>query len=512
MKITFIYPDVIGSANYGGIFNVGIGLLSSVLKDAGFSTSLIHITQTVSKEKFLDYLKRENADLYAFSTTTPMFDFVSDWAGWIKEYDRNKPVIVGGVHAILNPDDILRNAAVDFVCTGEGEDALLELCNALKQKKNTSDIDGIWSKVEDRIIKTKKRPLIKNLDKIPFADRTLFNYKNLMEGREQMFFVMASRGCPYNCPYCCNQSLRESMAEHQSWVRFRSVDNVIQEIRSVIKLYPETKFIGFYDDILALKKDWFREFTQKYKKRINLPFRCNMRANYLAKEEITRMMSEAGCRRVIIGLESGNEGLRNGILQRNMSDDVLLEGGRLCKQYGIELATFNMVGLPGEGAKEILDTLKLNARLNADFTYTSIFYPFPKTSLHKLCQEKDLLTDRVITDYVEGSSLNFDTVTMARIIFVRNFFRPLMNLYRIIYKLPNRIGKTAENILDSILSSRITALSVFFCANALFRQIRENKLFAAIVNNIKRIGKQRKIHLFNSSIKTDRRLSMKKFL
>ncbi|MCK5285571.1 MAG: B12-binding domain-containing radical SAM protein [Alphaproteobacteria bacterium] len=503
MKITFIYPDVIGSANYGGIFNIGIGLLSSVLKKEGFETSLMHITQPVTQDKFTLYLKGEKADLYAFSTTTSMFNFVKEWAGWIKDFDKKIPVLVGGVHAILSPDEVLAVAAVDYICIGEGEDAIKELCHVLAQGKDTLSIESIWSKSNGKINRTAVRPFISDLDEIPFADRTIFNYKNLMEGREQMFFVMASRGCPYNCPYCCNKSLRESISENQDWVRFRSVDNVIEEIRLVIKLYPQTKFIGFFDDILALKKDWFKEFTQKYKQQINLPFRCNMRANYLAKEEITSMMHEAGCRKVIIGLESGNEGIRNGILERNMSDDVLLKAARLCKKYKIELATFNMVGLPGEGAKEILDTIKLNARLNVDFTYTSIFYPLPKTSLHKLCEDEDLLTDRVITDFVEGSLLNFDKATLARIIFVRNFFRPLMNQYVIIYKLPGKISKFFENVLDSILSSKIVALTLFSFANAVFRLIRENKLFAGIINNIKRAGKKRKISLFNSSVKTD---------
>ncbi|MBU1044912.1 MAG: B12-binding domain-containing radical SAM protein [Candidatus Omnitrophica bacterium] len=501
MKITFIYPDVIGSANYTGIFNLGIGLLSGVLKKAGFQTSLIHISQPITKIDFIRQLKRENADLYAFSTTTPMFNFVQDWAQWIKENDPSKLILVGGVHAILNPEEVFSCPAVDFVCTGEGEYPILALCNALKHKQAVQGINGLWTKEKGKIIKTPNQALIKDLDQLPFADRTIFNYKNLMEGKEQMFFVMASRGCPYNCPYCCNQSIRESIAENQSWVRFRSVDNVIQEIQQVLKLYPQTKFIGFYDDILALKKDWFAEFTEKYKKYIKLPFRCNMRANYLAKEEITRMMYEAGCRRVIIGLESGNEGLRNGILQRNMSEAVILESGRLCKKYGIEFATFNMVGLPGEGAAEILDTVKLNARLNADFTYTSIFYPFAKTALHALCEDKKLLTDRIITDYVEGSMLDFDHPTICRIIFVRNFFRPLMNLYRLIYKLPKRIKKYAEKIIDLFLGSKIIAVTLFAAVNFLFATVRDNKILAGFINWLKRIGKSRKISMFNSSLK-----------
>lgn len=501
MKITFIYPDVIGSANYTGIYNLGIGLLSAVLKQAGFKTDLIHISQPITKGDFIKQLEQTEADIYAFSTTTPMFNFVSQWAGWIKEHDQNKLIIVGGAHAILNPEEIFKTKAVDFVCNGEGEYSLLELCNALNQKQPVNTIAGIWSRQDDKIVKTPNRPLISDLDQLPFADRTIFNHKQLMEGKEQMFFVMGSRGCPYNCPYCCNQSIRQSIADQQTWVRFRSVANLIAEIQSVLKLYPQTKFIGFYDDILALKKEWFAEFTEKYKNRIKLPFRCNMRANYLAKEEITKMMYEAGCCRVIIGLESGNEALRNGILQRNMPDQIILEAARLCKKYNIEFATFNMVGLPGEGAKEILDTVKLNARLKSDFTYTSIFYPFAKTALHALCEDKNLLTDRIITDYVEGSMLDFDHPTICRIIFVRNFFRPLMNLYRLIYKLPKSIQKIAEKIADVFLGSKITAVILFALANFLFSTVRDNKILAGFINWLKRIANLRKISLFHSRVK-----------
>ncbi|MFH1063143.1 MAG: radical SAM protein [Candidatus Omnitrophota bacterium] len=352
MKIAFIYPDVIGSANYTGIYNLGIGLLSSVLKNNGFNTSLIHISQPIGKNDFIKYLEKENADVYAFSTTTPMFSFVQEWAGWIKEHNQKKIIVVGGAHAILNPEEIFKTLAVDFVCTGEGEYSLLELCVALKQKQPVNNISGIWSRQGDKIIKTPQRLLTTDLDQLLFADRTIFKHKQLMEGKEQMFFVMASRGCPYNCPYCCNQSIRQNVAGQQPWVRFRSVDNVIAEIQAVLKLYPQTKFIGFYDDILALKKDWFAEFTEKYKTQIKLPFRCNMRANYLAQEETTKMLYEAGCCRVIIGLESGNEALRNGVLQRNMPDQIILEAAGLCKNIILNSRLLIWSDYPGKGQKK----------------------------------------------------------------------------------------------------------------------------------------------------------------
>lgn len=269
-------------------------------------------------------------------------------------------------------------------------------------------------------------------------------------------------------------------------------------------MYPSTKYIGFYDDILALRKDWFKKFTDYYKTQIKLPFRCNMRANYLAQEETTKMMHDAGCRRVIIGLESGNEYVRNEILKRNMSERILLEAGRLTKKYGIELATYNMLGLPGENFSAVLDTVKLNAKIGADFIFGSIYYPYPKTILHQLCEEKGLLTDRIVTDYVEGSALNFNALTHIRILFVRNNLRLLVNVYKCIYRLSGAFKTYGEKLFDAILSSRILAFTVFAFANWLFKNVRENKILATLINKIKRIGKRKKISHFLSGFKENK--------
>ena len=489
MKVTFIYPDLIGSANYGGVFYPGIGSLSGVLKEAGHQTSMIHITQPITREDFLRSVEKEDAVLYVFSCTTMMSGFVKELSGWIKSKDKTKLIIVGGVHAFLAPEELISIDSVDFVCVGEGEYALRDLCSALLEGRDVSSIPNLWSKHNGRIFRNAPRPLISDLDSLPFPDRTIFNYKKLMEGREEMFFFMASRGCPYGCPYCCNHALRDIYNDPDSWVRIRSVENVIREIKLVLENYPSTKYVAFFDDILALRKDWFRKFTEHYKDQIGLPFRCNMRANYLADEETVKMLSEAGCGRVIIGLESGNEYVRNKIIGRNMPESILIEAGKLCKKYRIELATYNMLGVPQESFSAMLDTVKLNAKIKADFTYVSIYYPFPKTALYELCKKKNLLTDRIVTDYVEGSVLNFDRFTHIRILFIRDYFRPLMSVYRLIYSIPAGLSSYFERIFDSILSSKILAVTIFSFADWFFKAVRENRILASCINRIKRMAK-----------------------
>jgi len=485
MRVVFVYPDLIGSADYGGIYYLGIGILSGVLKQAGYETALVHITQPTAAAEVARQILKQTPDLIAFSSTTPMFSVVQEWAHAAKQQLPHIPIIVGGVHAILHAEAVSAVPDIDFVCIGEGEDALPELCRALTGGGDTAGIANIWSKKDGRVMRTPLRPIISDLDRIAFADRQLFDYPRLMEAREAMIFVMASRGCPYSCPYCCAESLRNLLAGKRSWVRFRSVANVIAEIQAALAVFPRTKFIGFYDDILALDTEWFKEFSVKYKKEVGVPFRCNMRANLMG-EEIVRLMHEAGCRRVILGVESGNEYVRNAILKRGMSEDVLLAAARRCKRYGMELVTNNMIGLPGESARAVLDTVKINARMDVDFTYTSIFYPFPKTALYDVAAAQGLLTGRVITDFVEGSTLNFDPLTITRLVFVRNFFRPLMNLYKSVYRLPRRIAAILERLLDGLLTALPTVALVFPPANAMFRLVRENRVLAAIVNRFKK--------------------------
>jgi hypothetical protein len=217
-----------------------------------------------------------------------------------------------------------------------------------------------------------------------------------------------------------------------------------------------------------------------------------MRASYVAQEDITRMMHEAGCRRIIIGLESGNEYIRNTVLRRNMPEAQLREAGRMCKTYGIELATFNMVGLPGETVRMALDTVKLNARLGTDFIYTSLFYPFPQTELHALCAREGLITERVITDYLEGSALKFPRLLLAQFIFIRNFSPLLMHLYKSIFTLPAAASRRAEALLDALLSSRLTAVVVCLPVNLGYFLVRENRALATLRNLVLRwFGRER---------------------
>ncbi len=347
MKVTFIYPDILEAGpTWGGCFYQGVGLLSSVLKKMNHNTSLIHITKRINKTEFIEAVYQRASDLIAFSSTTIMFPYIKEWAGWLAEERLGIPVICGGIHPTIYPEHAISVKGIDMICIGEGEESIAELCNKMAKGEDYRAIDNIWIKEKDKIYKNGIRRLISDLNDIPFADRGIFDYKNMCMEKEGRAQILASRGCPFNCSYCCHHVLRKIYKGKGKYVRFRTINNVVNEIQEIIKLYAFINSIFFADDLIWLNKKWAKALFKEYKQRIGLPFSCNGRAD-LIDQDMASALKEAGCDEVHIGVESGNDYIRNEILQRNQSQGQIINAFSICRKVGIKiLYSFNMVGMP----------------------------------------------------------------------------------------------------------------------------------------------------------------------
>jgi radical SAM superfamily enzyme YgiQ (UPF0313 family) len=281
--------------------------------------------------------------------------------------------------------------------------------------------------------------------------------------------MMVSRGCPYRCTYCCNEALRGVYRGLGKSVRFRSVPLVIAELRHVLESYPFIQRFVFDDDILPLRRDWFREFARSYAEEIGRPFACNLRPN-LTDEEIVTLLQEAGCEEVRFGIESGNDQVRNDLLNRELSREEIVRAFDLCHQAGMKVFSFNIVGFPGETVQQMLDTVKLNAAVRADVTRVTIFYPYQRTQLYEVSKEAGLLTDRVVIDYATDTVLGFDKVHRNRVVFIRRYFPILAKLYRWAQRRPAFV----ERWLDGFLSARCTTVTLFYAFNKIYDWVRGN--------------------------------------
>ena len=462
MKITLVYPDMAYMTTSPGYYYHGIGYLAAVLKQRGHAVSLLHITKPINKEEFCqrlaDQLLGDGQDMVAFSATTNRFPYVETWSKWIKE-NFSAFIICGGVHPTLNPDSAIQAQGIDAICVGEGENAIVDLCNRLQAQQDISSIPNIWVKRGGKTHANPPRPLIQNLDTLPFPDRAIFDYPSLYHEVMGEASVMASRGCPYDCYYCCNRALSQ-IYKGQRYVRFRSVANVISELKQILTCYPFVRKFAFDDDVLPLKQDWFEQFAFEYRKEIGLPFNCNVWPG-LVTEKLAKLLKEAGCHQVQMGIESGDPWIRSHVINRHISDKQIITAFKLCSNLGIKVYTYNMVGLPYESMKEILATIKLNAIVRPNMTQVSIFYPYHGTKLFDVCQQNSLLTDKDVRDYFEDTMLAFNPLARKQILFSELYFPLLVRVYAWLFKLPKRTRLAITRVIDAILISKATALLVF---------------------------------------------------
>ena len=453
MRVLFIYPDILPGKHFSGYYYMGVGYLAAVLKRAGHVPSLLHITKPIEKADLIRAVKEYRPDLIAFSSTTNMFPYVKIWAKVITEnYD--VPTICGGIHPTLSPVDSISTEGLDMICRGEGEGALVELCDAIESGKEVERIGNLWIKKNGGIVQNPMRPLIRDLDSLPFPDREVFDFANLELSKEGRGLFFASRGCPYDCSYCCNRALQESYQDSPvkvPYVRFRSVGNVISEIQTVLKKYPFIKTLHFDDDILPLNKKWFAEFAEKYGNEVHLPFSCNIRPN-LVNEGLVELLKRAGCYQAQLGVESGNKYLRNQILNRGVSDEQIINAFSLCRRAGIQTYSYSMIGLPFEDMRGIFETIKMNGKVMPDLMQVTIFYPYLKTKLYNVCQEKGFLTERVLTYYTDESILRLPTLSETNLTFTKYFFRRLARVYSKLAVLPPPVAKAIGRTLEKVLS------------------------------------------------------------
>jgi radical SAM superfamily enzyme YgiQ (UPF0313 family) len=194
---------------------------------------------------------------------------------------------------------------------------------------------------------------------------------------------MGSRGCPFNCSNCSNHSLRQLYPNPGRYVRQRSARNVIAEIDACRSRFS-FEAVTFEDDTFTINRHWLAEFCSLYRKEVSLPFRCNVRPETATPENM-RMLNEAGCECVSIGVESGDEKIRKSVLRRDMPDSLIIKAFRNAKAAKLKVRSFNMVGLPYETRLSLLRTILLNARLAPHQVQTTIYYPFKGTDLGELC-------------------------------------------------------------------------------------------------------------------------------
>lgn len=288
--------------------------------------------------------------------------------------------VFGGPHATFFPD-LARDPSIDAVCRGEGESAFLEFCTRVRDGKSHHRTANFIVKRAGRACANPLRPLTRDLDSLPFADREAMYAADpsLRHEPHRMFF--AGRGCPFSCTYCFNRRFGELYRGAGKRVRLRTPANLVDEI-AVVRSAHGLRLVWIDDDVFpTFDSGWMDEFVKKYPRRVGLPFVCNVRADLVSARTVANLR-DAGLRTVIMGVECGDEGAARSILGRRVPNARLKEAARWFKDAGVRVVTQNLVGLPVPDPYGIdLATLDLNAEIGPDYAWSSILYPYPGTAI-----------------------------------------------------------------------------------------------------------------------------------
>lgn len=423
----------------------GISYISSVLKGQGYNTKLVVLSRMFGKNNIRNVSKimdNFNPRLICFTAVYSEYYFLAKIARYIKSRYPDIFLMIGGPHVSLNPDEVISDS-FDALCIGEGEYPTLELILQLDKGKYPSGIPNLWIKHDSGIEKNPVRRFLQDLDSLPFPDREIWQ-EWIGEMPDCRNPVLLGRGCPFSCTYCCNPALR-SLAEGP-YVRFRSPDNILKEIKEVAIRFPEKKDFNLEVETIGVDKEWFIELCSKLE-HLNaslsqpLSYITNLRITpHLDLDTFFSALKKSNFTAIKIGLESGSEKIRREILKRDYSNQDILNAVSLARRYGLKVIFYNLIGVPGESREDYQETIRVNRRCLPDRTIPHVFFPYPGTGLYSLCKEQGLLPKPVDTT-LERCKATLDLPGFSRkqiqnafVWFEYDIYKGYKPLYRILAK------------------------------------------------------------------------------
>jgi len=324
----------------------------------------------------------QEPSMVGISCVTGNYGSALNVAKLVKKIDSDIPVVMGGFHPTIVTEEVLGNKDIDVVVRGEGEDTLAHLATTVRAQGPPDNILGISYKVKGKIVHNPDRPQIANLDDLPFPAKHLLLEKETYPSRA-FGRLFTARGCPYYCIFC---------AAHALWtrkVRFRSPENVVQEIEQVKKNFGTHHFY-FDDDTFTLNQRRIMAICDLIMgKNLRISWGCETRAGQVSSD-LARKMREAGCEYCNIGVESGDEETLKK-LRKGVTVEQVKNTRKILKDAGIAFNAYFMIGFPWETAAEIKRTVKLMKELNPERAFYGIATPYPKTELYEICSSEGLI-------------------------------------------------------------------------------------------------------------------------
>ncbi len=372
---------------------LGMLYIATYLREKGIDVSIIdEATQGFSLKGTVDWVKKEDPDILGFSTCSSSGRRAAIIAGRVKQENPNIITVFGNFYATFNPERILKKYPfVDVIIRGEGEYTSLELVKSIEKGGEMKKVLGINFRNNGQIVSTPDRPLIKDVDSLPFPDRQLldFEYHNTTAGivvaPKKFSSFVSSRGCVFQCRFCgCRQLARDL------W-RSRSVENILEELHLLSsKGYKQLLFVD--DNFTLNPKRVIKICRRLEREKVDVEFFVEGRVDNCPRDMLKEMI-RANCKMIYFGIENASQKVLD-YYDKRTTPQQAIDATRKARKVGIDvIVTSFILGAPHETRREIAGTLKFAQKLQVDIPQFNILATFPGTDIWEELKSHGVLNE-----------------------------------------------------------------------------------------------------------------------
>jgi anaerobic magnesium-protoporphyrin IX monomethyl ester cyclase len=432
---------------------IGLAYLAAVAEKNGH---VVKVIDCLPVDMSYDEMKRQvvafEPDIVGITSMTSTSQSALEAARILKDSCPEALTVLGGPHVTFADTSTLSECPeVDAVVRREGEETLLDLARCVTNEKSLDEVAGITFRKNGKIIQMPDRPLIQNLDELPFPALEHFKLDDYKILGKMILPIITSRGCPFGCSFCVSSRMVGNT------LRARSPKNVVDELEWLKTEHGAEAFV-IYDDMLTFDKKRILQICEDIKKRkIGLPWDCTTRVDQVSKELLIKI-KEAYCQEVFFGVESGCQLILDKVHKRTTIEQNE-KAIRWTKEVGLFVAISVIIGYPGETRETVKQTLDFVHRVKPDDAFLCVATPYPGTELRALVEKmgwkmtSDWARYDAMTPVFENPELPSEEITRIRQKFYNNFYS-LGYLLRQSYK-----GYLKGNFYSKIMAR--TALNHF---------------------------------------------------
>ena len=364
---------------------LGLAYIAATLQQRGIYVEAYNLNVDTLEE-----IDLSSFDFIGISCLTPFINEVNRMLAYIKPRYPKAKIVLGGPHPTYKTKEVFDEIPqIDYVVTGEGENALPEL---VLHEDRHGEIPGVYYKTKFGLIEGLKHKPV-DLDELPYPNQRLFDHGRL-EKRNPYRAILGSRGCPFKCANC-----QPILTDVQPF-RMRDTDSLLEEMRFLNQNYGQNYF-GFLDSEFPIKRSWFADFSEKVKSSdLEFSFHCNAYSNIL-NDDILRMYKDLNINRLAIGVESGVQRVIDEVIFKHIDLNHTYNMFKSAWDIGIRTHGHFMFGIPGETLDDMQQTLNYATELPAKSIEFNMVTPWPGTRFYHVCVENNYLSDTDCSKYNE---------------------------------------------------------------------------------------------------------------